>query len=476
MPGPTPISQLPAGALTGANTDVDNDKMPIDDVSAGVTKYITPKELIANTNSFLASGTGAVARTPQAKAREVLSQDDFSSAANYATALAALATSGQFALGGNLTLGATALEGTPSRLYVVSAGTAAHGISAVANGGGHAILATVNSGNGIAVRASSVGTTQAAIVASATGHHAIDAQQITDLGDALNSESTAYNGIAVYGYAAFLQQGGSPGSPGSSLSRTVTRPAVYCVRDIANLNGFDFTKPVLRVEVTSNTASTTGSLIDAGTAGVTTRVFELMKTGQLVLDQLTDDGELLTLRSTGDVAHGMTSITNTATYGFMGKTSAAGGGLSISGLNDAGNSSALDLSGASETPTDTTKSTAGIGIVNINARRKSGAGVAAPLADSNLLTVQSNGSAKLIVDAEGDAWMTGGLRVGQSGTAAAGVADEVLFYSSDNSAGHTIPSFYTEGTEVLATGQADSASSVRVKMRINGTVVTLLAI
>lgn len=57
-----------------------------------------------------------------------------------------------------------------------------------------------------------------------------------------------------------------------------------------------------------------------------------------------------------------------------------------------------------------------------------------------------------------------------------GPSDTVQFYSSDESAGHTIPSFYCEGTNVIATGQADSASSVRVKMRINGTVVTLLAV
>lgn len=57
-----------------------------------------------------------------------------------------------------------------------------------------------------------------------------------------------------------------------------------------------------------------------------------------------------------------------------------------------------------------------------------------------------------------------------------GPADTVQFYSSDDAAGHTIPSFYCEGTNVIATGQADSASSVRVKMRINGTVVTLLAV
>lgn len=58
----------------------------------------------------------------------------------------------------------------------------------------------------------------------------------------------------------------------------------------------------------------------------------------------------------------------------------------------------------------------------------------------------------------------------------AAVADTVHFYSSDDAAGHTIPSFYCEGTNVVATGQADSASSVRVKMRINGTVRTFLCI
>lgn len=64
-----------------------------------------------------------------------------------------------------------------------------------------------------------------------------------------------------------------------------------------------------------------------------------------------------------------------------------------------------------------------------------------------------------------------------NGTApSGGVADTVQFYSSDNAAGNTIPSFYCEGTDVVATGQSDSASSVRVKMRINGTVRTFLCI
>ena len=69
------------------------------------------------------------------------------------------------------------------------------------------------------------------------------------------------------------------------------------------------------------------------------------------------------------------------------------------------------------------------------------------------------------------------ISVGNAGAEPnAGTADAVVVYSIDDAAGHTIPGFYCEGTNVLATGQADSASSVRVKMRINGTTVTLLAI
>lgn len=64
-----------------------------------------------------------------------------------------------------------------------------------------------------------------------------------------------------------------------------------------------------------------------------------------------------------------------------------------------------------------------------------------------------------------------------NGTApSTGPADMIQLYSSDDSAGNTIPSWWCEGSGVVATGQADSASSVRVKMRINGTVRTFLCI
>jgi hypothetical protein len=101
------------------------------------------------------------------------------------------------------------------------------------------------------------------------------------------------------------------------------------------------------------------------------------------------------------------------------------------------------------------------------------------------LSFQIGGTTKATLDTVGN-WGVGTSSFGTSAVSVIGVAtgtapttgpaDTVQFYSSDDAAGHTIPSFYCEGTNVIATGQADSASSVRVKVRINGTVVTLLAI
>lgn len=76
--------------------------------------------------------------------------------------------------------------------------------------------------------------------------------------------------------------------------------------------------------------------------------------------------------------------------------------------------------------------------------------------------------------------MKGGLVIATT-TAPTGnqSADSISIYSSDSTAagaGNTIPSFYCEGTGVLLTGQSDATSSRRVRMRFNGSEVTLLAI
>lgn len=131
----------------------------------------------------------------------------------------------------------------------------------------------------------------------------------------------------------------------------------------------------------------------------------------------------------------------------------------------------------------------------------SAAGFGIGAATSHALLLFTNNATRLTISADGTAWtiatatlfslpsacnltigaaaIASGTNVCQAltGTAPSSqTADTVSFYSSDISAGNTEPSFYCEGTAVLATGQADSASSVRVKMRINGTEVTVLCI
>lgn len=65
----------------------------------------------------------------------------------------------------------------------------------------------------------------------------------------------------------------------------------------------------------------------------------------------------------------------------------------------------------------------------------------------------------------------------KNGTApTTGATDCVQFYSSDNSAGNTIPSWYTEGTEAVIAGSADSASGNRLRVRVNGTVYQILCV
>jgi hypothetical protein len=92
------------------------------------------------------------------------------------------------------------------------------------------------------------------------------------------------------------------------------------------------------------------------------------------------------------------------------------------------------------------------------------------IADNGNISIGGLGAASFGTSA------VGVLSIANGTEPAAGAANTVQIYSIDDAANHTIPAFYCEGTNVLATGQADSVSGTRVKMRINGTTVTLLAI
>lgn len=121
--------------------------------------------------------------------------------------------------------------------------------------------------------------------------------------------------------------------------------------------------------------------------------------GRTILDQGASDIEILTLRSS-DVAHGMTSLTDTTTFAALQKASATEGGLSVLGFSEG--ASALLLFGMG-TSDNTTKSNAAIGYTRILAGKKSGTNAGSPGANANLLTVEDYGvGARFILDVEGD--------------------------------------------------------------------------
>jgi hypothetical protein len=118
----------------------------------------------------------------------------------------------------------------------------------------------------------------------------------------------------------------------------------------------------------------------------------------LCLNQGTYDTEILAFKSS-DVAHGMTDLADTDTYGLLMKTSAASGGVKLNGYSE-------DVTGVNITGRyvndDTGKTTAANGAVVMDGGKKSAATVGAMGANANIVAVKNNGTTRFILDADGD--------------------------------------------------------------------------
>lgn len=104
------------------------------------------------------------------------------------------------------------------------------------------------------------------------------------------------------------------------------------------------------------------------------------------------DGEALSLRASG-VSHGVTSVTDTRTYGVLRPLSNTTGGLRVFGLSE-------DIIGVRfigiSTSADATKSTSGSAPVELTAQIKSGASTGAFSGDDNLAVIRNNADARYI--------------------------------------------------------------------------------
>jgi hypothetical protein len=150
------------------------------------------------------------------------------------------------------------------------------------------------------------------------------------------------------------------------------------------------TSTYLSVDVNGNTAIA-GNIYISDTSNANATL-------GLTINQGAADDEIFALKSS-DVAHGITSVAETDTYGRMLKHSALEGALLIDGLGE--NLVGLRLRGTVINQ-DGTHSAIGTGCVIIEGVVKSGTDVAGLSADINILAVRSNTTTKFILDSDGD--------------------------------------------------------------------------
>jgi hypothetical protein len=138
----------------------------------------------------------------------------------------------------------------------------------------------------------------------------------------------------------------------------------------------------------------------------------------LTINQGGNHDEALALKSS-NVAHGRTGLTETDTYGFLGKDNAGGGGLIIRGFRDAGgpNDAALTLAANLMEDVNSTKGASGLGMINFYLAQISGNADADIVANGNLLCIRGRKDGSYAtqwqVDVEGFTWQSGSIFVNE---------------------------------------------------------------
>lgn len=133
----------------------------------------------------------------------------------------------------------------------------------------------------------------------------------------------------------------------------------------------------------------------------------------LTVQQGAADDLAVALKSS-DVGHPMTAIAEADTYGAASKASGPAGGLRLFGYRDADGAAglAVDVVGYLGELADTTTSTAGIGVIQLQGWvTNGGTGATAVAAAGNLLSVSNAGAARALVKGNGDAWFDGDVTI-----------------------------------------------------------------
>jgi hypothetical protein len=154
------------------------------------------------------------------------------------------------------------------------------------------------------------------------------------------------------------------------------------------------------------TAATNVMYLDStGMLGVGDRYNTDMTQG-ITINQGTADNEILALKSS-DIAHGMTTVTETDTYGWFNKLSGTQGGLGIWSITE--NSLNAAILYAFTDGANSTKSAAGGAAAVIRVGKKSGTGSTSYGVDENMAGFYNQASGmQWIIDGSGDVYYGGG--------------------------------------------------------------------
>lgn len=158
-------------------------------------------------------------------------------------------------------------------------------------------------------------------------------------------------------------------------------------------------------------------VIDAAGSGYVGDNANASSTIGWTINQGANDNEIFSLKST-DVAHGVTTVTETDTYFSISKSTGATGGAFFRGFNGGAGNIGIEAHAYSGTPS-TTKSTSGYGAFNFQAVKINGTGGAALGTDTNVLSLGTNGTSRFIFDAEGtghadDVWTDNAFDLAES--------------------------------------------------------------
>lgn len=188
----------------------------------------------------------------------------------------------------------------------------------------------------------------------------------------------------------------------------------------------------------------------------------------ITINQGANDDEILAFKSS-DVAHGMTTLAETDTYGMFMKASATDGAPMFYGFSTGSYAMVLR---AVATTADTTKSSEGVAPLLIDCGLKSGTTWGAMSADGNLVAIRNNATATVwILGEDGGTWQSGGMTTSENVDSAA-TTDEVKLGAYDLSAGNRCLAISQEA--VVAADTDETKFSNKLPVRINGTTYYIM--